>query len=238
MLVTANAVTARGASYQTFSDAFSELADTVADRGTDALANGHTATARASFARAAEYGAQALFFVLGTDTPGREPDVFATMKGRFEKAISLFDPPIEPVMIPYERTTMPGYFLRPDASGKRRPTVILNNGSDGQSIELLGYGGAAAVERGYNALIFEGPGQGTMLFERQIPFRPDWEKVITPVVDHLLTRKDVDAGKIALLGVSQAGYWVTRSVARRAAFESSSMYSKIVGFSAASIFTR
>ena len=32
-------------------------------------------------------------------------------------------------------------------------------------------------------------------------------------MDHLLTRPEVDAGKIALLGVSQAGYWVPRSVA-------------------------
>ena len=46
-----------------------------------------------------------------------------------------------------------------------------------------------------------------------MPFRPDWEKVITPVLDHLVTRSDVDPGKIALLGVSQAGYWVPRSVA-------------------------
>jgi hypothetical protein len=32
-------------------------------------------------------------------------------------------------------------------------------------------------------------------------------------VDHLLTRPEVDAGKIALLGVIQAGYWIPRSVA-------------------------
>jgi len=32
-------------------------------------------------------------------------------------------------------------------------------------------------------------------------------------VDYLVTRPDVDAGKVALLGVSQAGYWVPRSVA-------------------------
>jgi hypothetical protein len=74
-------------------------------------------------------------------------------------------------------------------------------------------GVADALDRGWNAVTFDGPGQNAALIRQHLTFRPDWEKVITPVVDHLLTRKDVDAGKIALLGVSQAGYWVTRSVA-------------------------
>ena len=42
---------------------------------------------------------------------------------------------------------------------------------------------------------------------------PDWEKVITPVVDFLSARADVDGAKLALLGVSQAGYWVPRALA-------------------------
>ena len=62
-------------------------------------------------------------------------------------------------------------------------------------------------------MTFDGPGQNAALVRQHLPFRPDWEKVITAVVDHLLTRPEVDAGKIALLGVSQAGYWVPRSVA-------------------------
>jgi hypothetical protein len=37
--------------------------------------------------------------------------------------------------------------------------------------------------------------------------------VVTPVVDYALTREGVDPDRIALLGVSQAGYWVPRAVA-------------------------
>jgi hypothetical protein len=62
-------------------------------------------------------------------------------------------------------------------------------------------------------LLFDGPGQQSMLFERDIPFRPDWENVLTPVVDFLIARDDVDAARIALYGVSQAGYWVPRALA-------------------------
>ncbi|MFF7973218.1 alpha/beta hydrolase family protein [Streptomyces sp. NPDC007905] len=68
------------------------------------------------------------------------------------------------------------------------------------------------MARGYRVLLFDGPGQQSMLFERGVTFRPDWEHVITPVVDFLLSRPDVDPGGIVLAGISQAGYWVPRAL--------------------------
>ena len=112
---------------------------------------------------------------------------------------------------------MPGWLLRPPgaAPGARRPTVIFNNGHDAQLIGLYVYGAAEAVALGYNALLFEGPGQGAMLVRRGIAGRPDWEAVITPVVDYLAGRPDVDPDRIALVGWSQGG----ALAARAAAFE-------------------
>ena len=141
--------------------------------------------------------------------------MYAAMQRCWNAATQLFGPPFERVRIPYGRTWMPGYLLRPDTRPVRRPTLILNNGSDAQNIDLYAFGGAAALERGYNALIFEGPGQGSMLFERQIPFRADWEHVITPIVDYLQGRPDVDPRRIAITGWSLCG----ESVIRAAAFE-------------------
>ncbi len=69
-------------------------------------------------------------------------------------------------------------------------------------------GGGAGIP----AITLDGPGQGHALFEQGLPFRPDWEAVITPV-HHLLAREDVDPGRVALHGISQAGYWVPRAVA-------------------------
>src|SRR5262249_24609601 len=66
---------------------------------------------------------------------------------------------------------------------------------------------------GYNALIFEGPGQGEMLFLRKIPFRPGWEKVISPIVSWLRKRSDVDEDRIALTGWSLGGGLVIRAAA-------------------------
>ena len=115
--------------------------------------------------------------------------------------------------IPYEGTTMPGWLLRPDASGTPRPTFVMTNGSDGPLSELIGAGAGEALARGWNALVYDGPGQQSMLFERGVPFRPDWEAVLTPVVDALVARPDVDAAALTGYGISQAGYWLPRALA-------------------------
>jgi len=80
------------------------------------------------------------------------------------------------------------------------------------AVEIPGVG-SVLQGRGYNALIFEGPGQGSLLFQRQIPFRHDWENVITPVVDYLRSRPDVDHRGIALNGSSLGGELVIRAAA-------------------------
>lgn len=52
-----------------------------------------------------------------------------------------------------------------------------------------------------------------MLFDRNVPFRPDWEAVLTPVVDVLVARPDVDVQHLTAIGVSQGGYWLPRALA-------------------------
>jgi hypothetical protein len=49
--------------------------------------------------------------------------------------------------------------------------------------------------------------------KQNLPFRPDWERVISAVVDHILARPDVDAGRVALLGVSLGGHLAPRAAA-------------------------
>jgi hypothetical protein len=117
------------------------------------------------------------------------------------------------VQVPYEDTTLPGYLLRPDDTGAARPTLVMTNGSDESLPGLLGNGAAEALARGWNAFVFDGPGQQSMLFERGVPFRYDWEAVLTPVIDALVARPDVDASALTGYGVSQGGYWITRAVA-------------------------
>jgi dienelactone hydrolase len=213
-LVTAvNQVNAAGASYQTYYDAFWALAQRIGALADQELAAGHMASARSAYLRAASYYDLCLYFILGTSARAQEAGAYAAMQRCWQQASQLFDPPFEPVRIPYGSSWLPGYLLRPDTRPVQRPTVILNNGEDAQNDRMYAYGGAAAIERGYNALIFEGPGQGSMLFQRQIPFRPDWENVITPIADYLRSRPDVDSSRIALIGSSLGGELAVRAAA-------------------------
>jgi pimeloyl-ACP methyl ester carboxylesterase len=60
-------------------------------------------------------------------------------------------------------------------------------------------------------LCFDGPGQGSMIIDQDVPFRPDWEAVVTPVVDFALARPDVDPERLALIGLSFGGYLAPRA---------------------------
>lgn len=206
---------AGGPTLQSWFDAMMAMGRKLLGAADEARASGHLVTARSRYLRAASYFDQGLFFVLGTSTPGAERDVYQEMNRAWSLGAGLFEPAFEPVSIPYQDRTLPGWFLKPPGARGRRPTLIVNNGSDAQNVDTFVYGGAAALERGWNALLFEGPGQGSMLFVDEVPFRPDWEAVITPIVDWLLGRADVDPGKIALSGWSLGG----GLVARAAAFE-------------------
>jgi alpha-beta hydrolase superfamily lysophospholipase len=62
-------------------------------------------------------------------------------------------------------------------------------------------------------LAFDGPGQYGPIHRERLPFRPDWEKVVTPVVDFALTLPGVDPTKIALMGISMGGVLAPRAAA-------------------------
>jgi alpha-beta hydrolase superfamily lysophospholipase len=177
-------------------------------------AGGHRVSARAAYLRASVYHAHALSAVDGTKDPvALLGSTFRAHRHCFDSYVDLLDHPAERVEIPYEGDHLPGYLFRPGRADGPLPTLIVNNGSDGPVTSVWPALSAGAVARGYNVLVFDGPGQQSMLFERGVPFRHDWEQVITPVVDFLLARPDIHPDRIALYGISQGGYWVPRALA-------------------------
>ncbi|HVW40176.1 MAG TPA: hypothetical protein VHC18_02385 [Amycolatopsis sp.] len=170
---------------------------------------GHRVSARSAFLRAATYWACAM----DAAPEAGLRDTFARHRACWDAFIEGSEGAHISLEVPYDGDVMPGYLLRPDDSGAARPTLVVTNGSDG-SISDLWSGGcvAGALERGWNAFVYDGPGQQSMLFERGIPFRPDWEAVLTPVLDVVLARPDVDSERTAGYGISQAGYWLTRAL--------------------------
>jgi hypothetical protein len=170
----------------------------------DCLNAGHKVSAREAYLRASNYYRVAEFLIMDPEDP-RIQTTWGSSKECFAKAAGLFSPQFESIEIPYEGTTLPGYFYRPPEDGMKssekdnskstnasgpRPTLIVHGGFDSTLEELYASAAAPALERGYNCLTFEGPGQGGVIRKQKIPFRHDWEKVVTPVVGIYQTRRD------------------------------------------------
>jgi len=179
-----------------------------------AMAAGHRRTAAKQYLRAATYLSVAVNAASGLETADEMLlPTYRAHRASWDRFVDSTTHAVERIDIAYEDTDLPGYFFRPTDDGAARPTLIMVNGSDGAISSQWGFGAATALERGYNVLLFDGPGQQSMLFENGTAFRPDWEAVLTPVVDHLLQRPDVDRAALAVYAISQGGYWAAQALA-------------------------
>ncbi len=178
----------------------------------ECMREGYHVSAREAYLRASNYYRTAEFFLHADPRDQRALDAWRESRSCFRKVCELAAPPIEPIEIPYEGTKLPGYFLKPSDGASPKPTLILHTGFDGTAEELY-FGAVPVLRRNMNCLIFEGPGQGAVLREQNLYFRPDWERVVTPVVDYAVGRPDVDGSKLALMGISFGGYLAPRAAA-------------------------
>lgn len=171
---------------------------------------GHIVSAREAYFRASNYYRTAGFYMESKDKFNKSISSWKLSRKSFLKAIASL-PYIKVVNIPYQKTWLPGYFIK--SPKKNAPLLIVHTGYDGTAEELYFEAGVAAHKRGYNVLLFEGPGQGGVLRVQKLPFRADWEKVVTPVINFALKLPEIDKNKIALLGISFGGYLAPRACA-------------------------
>jgi alpha-beta hydrolase superfamily lysophospholipase len=191
--------------------AWLSLADRTFSAAESSAACGHRESARCAFLRASNYYRTAYVFHLETPLPTLARDAYRRHRDAFRRATAEMIRPPEQLAIPFEGTTLPGYFCAVDQT--RRPLIISVGGYDSTAEESFFWNGAAALTRGYHALIFDGPGQGQLLIERGIHFRPDWERVISAVIEQAVSRPDVDESRVVLIGESWGGYLAPRGAA-------------------------
>jgi pimeloyl-ACP methyl ester carboxylesterase len=187
------------------------LAERVYAGAEGSLAAGHPVSAREAYLRSSNYFRTSYVILFGSPVDPRLVEAFNQQTEAFRKAAQLFSPAVEPIVIPYEETMLPGYFYRVDDSGQPRPTLIVIGGYDGTVEEGYFAGAASALRHGYQCLCFDGPGQGGALLKQHLYFRPDWENVVRPVVDYVLSRPEVDRKRIVLMGGSWGGYLAPRA---------------------------
>lgn len=199
----------------------------------EAAALGHAVSARHAYLRACNYFRASAYMMAQADHERIFPLAERSVRN-FEAALPLMDHAAEKLSIPYrdpddgKTYQLPGYlYLSPDSKrlpaaadgDNSTPVLVVTCGADSSQEEHYYMFVAAAVQLGYAVLTFEGPGQSLVLRKQGLPFRPDWEVVISAVLDELSSlagsrpQLGLDLTRVALAGVSMGGYLALRGAA-------------------------
>lgn len=206
-------------SFESFYEGFFFLAENIHDQAITADNAGFRVSARDAYFRSATYYRAADFFLHGNLSDPRIYTLWDSALADFDSAISLLDIPAQRYNISSPAGfTIPVIFYKAKCSNERTPTVLVGSGYDGSQEELYHSEGLKILERGYNFVSYEGPGQPTVRRQQNLGFMPNWWDVVTPVVDWLEKRPDVDMDKLALEGVSFGGTLAPRAASREHRF--------------------
>ena len=162
-----------------------------------------------AYLNAASYYAAAIALIDRSDGLVEEDRLWERQRECWDRAVGLLQG--ERLSIAYEHTTLPGYFF--SGGSGARPLVVVDHGGRVATSAAWAAGGAAAAARGYHWMTFDGPGRQAALRRQGLVLRPDWEAVLVPVADAMAARGDVDASRMAVIGIDHAGYGVARALA-------------------------
>ncbi len=118
------------------------------------------------------------------------------------------------VSIPFSNGTttveLPGVFVTPDPT-KRLPLILMNSGTDYPMEAMWPVSGPQFMDAGYSALVFDGPGQGSVKrSDPWMPLVPRWDGVIDTVIDSLESNDEISPyyspDDVFLFGASLGGY--------------------------------
>jgi len=184
------------------------MARRVEARGEKSLAAGHKASARDQLLRASNYYRFGLMAMM-PDDPRLKPTALKSREA-MKRAGKLMDPPLEYFEIPFEGTVLPGYFRKAKNGSGPRKTLLMIGGGETFAEDLIFYIMPQAIERGYNFMTLDLPGQGLLPMEGK-PFRPEMHQAVRKAVDYALSRKDVDPARLAAFGISGGGGFVPQA---------------------------
>lgn len=192
-------------------EAWSNRGDKLKKKAEEAEARGKMISAGQEYLRASSYYRISLMYFSMPEDP-RMKEFTLKSQACYEKYLKLSNYPGEYVEIPYENTYLPGHFYRSPVAGEKAPLMIITPGRDTWAEDTV-WVYDMALKRGIHCLVFDGPGQGFALRLQGLPFRPDWENVVTPAVDFAINIPGVDVERIGIMGISFGGFLAPRAVA-------------------------
>jgi pimeloyl-ACP methyl ester carboxylesterase len=133
---------------------------------------------------------------------------YARHQRAFVKALDELGVPATFFEVPWQGHALPGVFLR--NADAQAPVVLVIGGADTCYEDLFLTVGRSLLDRGYSVALADLPGQGiTAAFG--LHWAVEAEKPIAAVTDLLIERFAAKPGRLALLGLSLGGYFVTRA---------------------------
>lgn len=196
-----------------WADSWSAMAAKLQAQGEAYQAAGHDVSAASAYLRASTYWRVMLMNYSDIHSPKMREHAQASMDC-YERYLALSGYPGEYVEIPYEGTYLPGHIYRSPVAEGKAPLLVITPGRDTWA-EDTRWVYDEALKRGIHCIVYDGPGQGFALRMNGLTFRPDWEHVVTPVLDFALEKLvgEVDEDRIGLMGMSFGGFLNTRAAA-------------------------
>ena len=145
-------------------DCWSDLAGRVEATAQEQATRGHRANAANNWLRASEYWRQSFFFIRHDIDDPRLQKAWRAHRAAFRAWLALCDFPTTTGAIPFDGAQMTAYLMRPIGPVKPQPTLIIPAGFDSTAENGYCATGFMALAHDMNALIWEGPGQGGVLF--------------------------------------------------------------------------
>lgn len=188
------------------------LAEAMEAKARRELELGHARTSMQNFFHASQYYRMSDVFLTAAELDKKKAR-FLKSQETFRAAARLHVPPIEIITVHCGNEQYDGYFCHPvNPAPGEWPAVFLIGGADAFAEEIF-FSGRQVLDRGWALLLVDTPGRGSSLYVKGIPTRHDYEVPVKACVDYLVARPEVAAERIALIGISMAGYYAPRAAA-------------------------
>jgi len=193
-------------------EAWMGLGDRIAQLAQDDLDRGRTLSASTKFLRASNY------YITGermqhVGSPARKL-AYQRALDTFAAFVDHSDEPVSRVEVPFEGGSIPALFYRSPQADGASPVIVQFNGLDSTKEQMWSAPLRAELgRRGISVLMVDQPGTGEALRHRNLTAVPEAERWGTACIDYLLSRGDIDADRIGVLGWSLGGYFAPRAAA-------------------------
>ncbi|MFM9888087.1 MAG: alpha/beta hydrolase family protein [Burkholderiales bacterium] len=189
-----------------------EIAKATEARAQNALRAGHRATAMQNYFHANQYYRMSDVFLTYAQN-ARKAERYAKAQGCFREAAKLHEPKIEVIAVRCGNETYDGYFCHPRSPKPGKwPAVLFLAGADAYAEEVY-FSSKPFLDRGIAVLHVDTPGRSSSIYLKNIPTRADYEVPGKACFDYLLARPEIDPNRVALVGISMAGYYAPRVAA-------------------------